>query len=91
MSNYTELTADGSSGAVRCAGTLYQIEAEGTFGSGTVTPQKKSYSGTWIPLGDAMLSANGAINIQVPSGAEIRATLSGATTPSVKIHITRIR
>jgi len=91
MSNYTEITADGASGAVRCDGTVYQIEAEGTFGSGTVTPQKKSYDGTWIALGTTSLTADGAINVEVPSGANIRANLSGATSPSIKVHITKIR
>lgn len=90
MSNYTALTADGNSDSVRCTGTLYQIEAEGTFGSGTITPQKKSYDGTWISLGEATLTDSGAINVQVPVGAEIRAALSGATSPDVKIHIIKI-
>lgn len=91
MSNYTLISADGASGAVRCTGTVYQIEGEGTFGGGTLTPQKKSYDGTWITLGSSTLTANGAINVEVPAGADIRANLSGATSPSVKVHIIKIR
>ena len=91
MSNYTLLSADGSSGSVRCTGTVYQIEGEGTWGGGTLTPQKKSYDGTWITLGSTTLTADGAINVEVPSGAEIRATLSGSSSPSLKVHISLIR
>ena len=91
MSNYTLLSANGSSGYVRCDGTVYQIEGEGTWGSGTLTPQKKSYDGTAIALGTTTLTADGAINVEVPVGCEIRATLSGSTSPSLKVHITKIR
>lgn len=91
MSNYTLISADGASGTVKCSGTVYQIEGEGTWGSGTLTPQKKSYDGTWITLGDSTLTADGCINVEVPYGAEIRANLSGSTSPSLKVHITKIR
>lgn len=91
MSNYDTLSADGQTSWIRCTGTVYQIEAEGTFGSGTVTPQKKSYDGTAITLGDSTLTANGAINVEVPVGAEIRIDLSGSTSPSLKVHVVKIR
>lgn len=92
MSNYDTLSADGQTDWVRCTyGTVYQIEAEGSFGSGTITPQKKSYDGTAITLGDTTLTANGAINVEVPTGAEIRVDLSGSTSPSLKVHISKIR
>lgn len=91
MSNYDTLTADGQTDWVRASGTVYQIEAEGTWGGGTITPQKKSYDGTGITLGDTTLTADGAINVEVPYGSELRASLSGATNPNLKIHITKIR
>ena len=91
MSNYTNITADGSSGQVRAIGTLYQIEAEGDFGGGTLTPQKLSYDGTAIALGTTTLTANGAINVEVPYGSTILAALSGATSPNIKVHIIPIR
>lgn len=90
MSNYTLISADGASGSVRCTGTLYAIEGEGTFGGGTLTPQKKSYDGTWIAWGSETLTADGGIVVQVPAGAEIRANLSGSTSPSLKVHIIKI-
>jgi hypothetical protein len=91
MSNYTEISADGASGSVICNdATVWQIEGEGTFGGGTLTPQKKSYDGTWIALGSTSLTADGAVNVEVPKGTEIRANLSGATSPSIKVHISRV-
>lgn len=91
MSFISTLSADGATTAVRCVdGIEYQIEAEGTWGSGTLTPQKKSYDGTWIALGDTTLTADGAINVRVPRGTEIRANLAGATNPSLKVHVGRV-
>lgn len=91
MSFTDTISADGPSTAVRCTGTVYQIEAEGTFGSGTVTPQKKSSDGTWITLGSETLTANGCINVEVPAGSEIRANLSGSTSPSIIVRVAKIR
>lgn len=91
MSNYTLLSADGASGEVICQdGVEWQIEGEGTWGSGTLTPQKKSYDGTWIALGDTTLTADGAVNVRVPRGTRIRANLAGATNPSLKVHISKV-
>lgn len=91
MSNKSTLTADGAGTEVRATGTLYQLEAEGTFGGGTITPQKQSYSGNWITLGESTLTDGGAINIEIPSGCLFRASLSGATSPNINIHISKIR
>jgi hypothetical protein len=91
VSNYDTLAADGSTDYIRCTGTVYQIEAEGTWGGGTLTPKKKSFDGTAITLGDTTLTADGAINVEVPYGAEICTTLSGSTSPSLKVHVIKIR
>lgn len=90
MSNFTTLAADGSTGAVRCTSTLYLIEADDDFGGGTLTPQIKSNSGNWITYGDTTFTASGAAVLQVPKGKEIRATLSGATSPDLKVHFSAI-
>ena len=91
MSNYTLLEADGASGYVRATGTEYLIEAEGDFDSGTLTPKIKSYDGTAITYGSSTLTADGAIAVTVPKGKELGAVLSGSTSPSLKVHITKIK
>lgn len=92
MSNSSTLTADGASDAVVCEGrTVYQIEAVGTFGGGTVTPQKLARDqSTWITLGATTLTESGAINVEVPRNTQIRASLAGSTAPSIVTHIVPI-
>lgn len=92
MSNSSTLSADGASAAVLCEGrTVYQIEAVGTFGGGTITPEKLARDqSTWIVLGESTLTADGAINVEVPRNSQIRVSLSGATTPSIVTHIVPI-
>lgn len=89
MSNSSTLTADGAGSAVVCEGrTIYQIEAVGTFGGGTVVPQKLARDQTtWLTLGDSTLTADGAINVEVPRNSQIRVSLSGATSPNIVTHI----
>lgn len=91
MSNLSTLSADGSATFVRATGTEYLIEAEGTWGSGTLTPKIKSYDGTAITYGSQTLTADGAIAVTIPKGKELGAALTGSTNPSLKIHITKIK
>lgn len=91
MSFSDTLSADGESASIRCTGTLYQLQVQGTFDGGTVTAEAKSYNGNWIVLGDTSLTADGAFNVEVPQGSEIRACLSGATSPSITTHFAKIK
>lgn len=87
MSYLNTLTADGSTlfyRAIRDGECI--IEAEGTWGSGTVTPKTKSYDGTAITYGDKTLTADGAIVVTLKRGQEIGAALTGSSSPSLKIH-----
>jgi hypothetical protein len=92
MSNSSTLSADGASAAVLCEGrTVYQIEAVGTFGGGTITPQKLARDqATWLTLGESTLTASGAINVEGPRNSQIRVSLAGATAPSIVTHIVPI-
>lgn len=90
MSHMTTLSDDGSTDYVRAQGTEYLIEAEGTWGGGTLTPTIKSYDGTAITYGSQTLTADGAIVVVLPKGKELGASLRGATGPSLKVHICRI-
>lgn len=90
MSNYNLLTADGASDWITATGKEYSIEAEGTWGSGTITPQIKSYDGTAIAYGTSTLTADGALVIRIARGRQFRVALTGSTNPSLKIHASRI-
>lgn len=87
MSFLNTLTADGSTTYYRAQkdGECI-IEAEGTWGSGTITPKTKSYDGTAITYGSETLTADGCIVVVLKQGQEIGATLSGSTNPALKVH-----
>lgn len=87
--SYT-LSADGGTTSVRAQGTVYSIKAYGTWGGGTLTPQVKD-GATWVTLGDTTLTANGVINVEVDYGADIRANLAGASSPSLTVKFSKIR
>ena len=91
MSNITTLVADGSTPSVRMTGSLYQIEADGDLGGGTVSVRAKSSQGNFIVAGDRTLTESGFINVEMPSGSEIEGNLNGATGPNVTLHIKKIR
>lgn len=92
MSNAFTLSADGQTPAVRFPShTVIQIDAAGTFGGGTISPQKKAANGDWITLGSSTLTAAGAINVEIPRGTEIRASLAGSTNPDIDVHFIKIR
>jgi penicillin V acylase-like amidase (Ntn superfamily) len=91
----TTLTADGATPWHTVQGTLVQLQVSGNFGSGSVAIQIKSTAGTAIPLAD---DANQAIaltiaqakNIEVPAGTEVRASLSGSTSPALIVSIAEV-
>lgn len=91
MSHKTTLSANGSTAYVRTLGTEYTISATGTWGSGTLTPKVKDADGTAVTWGTTTLKADGSIGVVVPRGADLGATLSGATNPSLVVHIAKVR
>ena len=92
----TTLAADGSTPAHKVQGTLVQLQLSGTFGGGSVAAEILAADGsTWIPLADdsntaIALTVAQAKNIEVPPDTEVRATLSGATSPDLLISIKEI-
>ena len=91
MSHQFTLTADGQTSSVRFPSkTVIQIDATGTFGGGTLAPQKKGAGGTWAAISSETLTAAGQINVEVPAGTDIRASLSGASSPDIDIHFIKI-
>lgn len=92
MSFKETLSADGSTTGVRLqSSTVVQFEADGTFGGGTLTPEIKTGASTWVALGSSTLTADGAINAEVPRGSVVRMTLAGSTSPSIVTRVKKIR
>ena len=88
MSFLSTLSANGSTSFYRAQKDGEAIiESEGTWGSGTLTPKTKSYDGTSITYGAQTLTADGCIVVVLKQGQEVGATLSGSTTPSLKVHV----
>jgi len=88
----TPLVADGSTPPVTYTGPVKgTVAAWGAFGGGTLVMQMSPDSGTtWInldPTGStaATFTANGVGNFQLNMPCQLRAVLSGATSPSVNI------
>ena len=95
----TKLTSNTSTDAINLYNhngdrdNIYRLVAQGTFGSGTLTFETSDDGGTtWISVGvDGIFTSDGQVNIQangdcnVPT--QIRATLAGATSPSVQCYV----
>ena len=89
------LAANGSTAWHTCLGTLVQFQLSATFGGGAVALEIKDAAGNAIPLTDdsgtaISITVATARNLEVPSGSEVRATLSGATAPSLLVSIKEI-
>ena len=90
LTSNTTTSAKGFAGGAGC------LAARGTFGSGTLTLQWCRYddatatSGNWINVGVSgslcQLTAAGIIGFTLPPGF-LRASLSGATNPSIELAI----
>lgn len=92
MSFKETISADGSTTGVTIqSATVIQFEADGSFGGGTLTPEIKTGASTWVALGSSTLTADGAINAEVPRGSIVRLTLAGATSPSIITRVKKIR
>jgi hypothetical protein len=76
------LIADGSTGVHNHFGGVIFFAANGTFGSGTLQLQVDLGVG-YNDIEDATLAANGQIVASLPSGALIKATLTGSTAPNI--------
>lgn len=79
-------TADGSSPGYSFPGGVGTVQADGTFGSGTLTLEVSSDEGVTYTSGGStvQLTAEGLFNFSLPSdGLMIRLTLSGSTAPDI--------
>lgn len=88
MSYISNLTADGQSSEFRAnrSGEV-RLSGSGTWGGGTLTPQRKASDGTWNAYGSDTLTADGDdVVLVVGLGDTLRADLSGATSPDLDVH-----
>lgn len=66
----------------------YFVGVTGTFGDGTVTTELSENGTTWITIGSpAVFTAAGWAKFSAPKRAQVRLTLSGATSPSLTYFI----
>ena len=90
------LAADGSTpwhqvtGSERNPAGGVHVRSTGDFDGGTLTWEGSQDGVTPYALGEnAEFTAAGGVGFKLKRGNKIRATLSGATTPSLKIRITQ--
>ena len=58
--------------------------ATGSFDSGTLAFQML-VGATWVALPSATLTAEGSYFIELPESVQLRAVLTGSTTPSITV------
>lgn len=79
-------TADGNSPRITFPGGAGTVQADGTFGSGTLSLEVSSDGGTTFTNGgtSVQLTAEGLFNFTLPSDELIvRLALSGSTSPDI--------
>ena len=75
------LAANGDTSIVTMA--MPFIRVSGTFGSGTITFYYKDGGGNWIAISDCAFTSAGQKVLQFARPVTIKATLSGATNPTL--------
>ena len=75
------LSANGDTSVVTMA--MPFIRVSGTFGSGTITFYYKDSGGNWIAISDCAFTSAGQKVLQFARPVTIKATLSGATNPTL--------
>lgn len=92
----TTVTADGNYPVTIEKSGMYQVNAAGTWGSGTATVQVlpiggSSYVGAVDSAGNAMtFTADGVKGLLALSIGTANISMSGSSSPSVKVTFTRI-
>lgn len=88
----TTLSSNTSTDALTQHSGTFWAHVAGTFGGGTCTLEYQTPGGgTWYAIeGGAFTSGPISRVVQLPGNCPVRATLSGATTPSVAVHLQRI-
>ena len=72
-------------------GWLYRAFITGTWNSASAQPKMVAPDGTWCSFGDA-LTADGIVNIEAPSGAQITVGVTGGDgSTSIDIQPTILR
>jgi len=91
MSNIGSWTfaADGNGSAQVLTHTrIMQLDAQGTFGGGTITAQFSTDGGTtWRPVNGVSLTSNNSASVilYAVQGDQFRPVLTGSTAPSVTV------
>lgn len=87
MANTQTLSADGSVTFDISAGGDRVLGAEGTFGSGTLTWYYSAAGSTFVAISGGAFTASGQVVVTCGSGCTLKATLAGATSPSIIVSV----
>ncbi len=87
-----EFSADGNGATTQIAHTKpLELEAVGTFGSGTVTLEQLANDGsTWYEVGGVSITADGSVGVLRLAHGSYRAVLAGSTTPSLTVTLQEV-
>lgn len=87
--NYTDNVVLGSATAIDVGGTpdFYQVLANGTWGSGTLTIHLSPDGGTTYYDTGLALTDDGLLTVNVKDGDKIKLVLAGATSPDLDIAV----
>ncbi len=85
---YTNLTADGNTDAVRVRGRTH-VHISGDFGGGTLQLQYQDPSNSWRNIFDASwtTAADDVFDFTDRMDTPVRAVLTGATAPDLNVDI----
>jgi hypothetical protein len=87
------LTADGDSTTISWPGGEGLLTAEGTWGSGTLTPKISGGGATFQSMRDDLgaisWTADNQTLFRLPAGVQIKCTLASSSSPSLRIVIRR--
>lgn len=93
MSKRWEFNADGTGAIYSLDHAMpLEMEAVGTFGSGTVQLQQLGRDGTtWYDITGMSLTSNGTVGVlRIPYGTKVRAMLAGSTSPNLVVSLTEV-
>ena len=81
------LSADGNTDAIEGMGGVVRVHGSGTFGGGTLTFQFLGSDGSYHDIDGASFTQAFDKVFELPRKSTIRASLSGATGPSLYYEI----
>jgi hypothetical protein len=74
----------------QAVGGRYIWTCEGTFGGATLQLQGKTANGTAIDVLGASMTANGALEVMIADGSELRVTVTGGSPSALYSYLVSV-